>query len=145
MADLVKRLREVAAATGPNDAAAIVWDAAARIEALTTQLCEVLNREAETTARYDAKIEALTAERDAAIARAEAAEADKAGLQSIAGDLLTRLDDWDRELAEETRGHTMHVYGMTPDWYVNAAHWVCYGYGYGDPRQSSPNTENSHE
>ena len=44
-AELVKRLREVAAATGPNDAAKIAWDAADRIEALAAERDEAERRE----------------------------------------------------------------------------------------------------
>ena len=71
---------------------------------------------------------------EAVQAEREAIASDKEALLEIVDDLLTRLDDWDRARAEEARGHTMHVYGMTPDWFVNAAHWVCYGCGYNDPR-----------
>ena len=64
---------------------------------------------------------------DEAADRIEALGKSVEGLQEQVGKLLTILDDWDKQWAEERNGGlTMHTYGHTPDWYVEAAYWSCY-------------------
>jgi hypothetical protein len=66
-------------------------------------------------------------------------DADKQGLRDQIGKLLGILDDWDKVRADEVNGGlTMHTYGQTPDWYVEAAFWCCYGYSPNDPRALLP-------
>jgi hypothetical protein len=68
-------------------------------------------------------------------ARVAELEADKTCLRELVGSLLTRLDEWDQDRADETRnGLTMHAYGQTPGWFVEAAFWSCYGFAPSDPR-----------
>ena len=71
------------------------------------------------------------AERDAALSEVQALIAVSIkGLQDQIGKLLGILDDWDKSRADEHNGGlTMHTYGMSPDWYVEAAFWSCYGCG----------------
>lgn len=68
MTDLVERLREVGrdgvwkSGRNPKTAHPMCIKAADRIEQLEAEVKTALHREAETTARYDAKIDALEAE-----------------------------------------------------------------------------------
>jgi hypothetical protein len=68
---------------------------------------------------------------------------DKQGLQTQVGKLLSLIDGWDAEHARETGGHTMHVRGLTPDWFVEAAFWACYGYAPNDARTITPVAESN--
>lgn len=52
------------------------------------------------------------------------ANASITGLQDQIRKLLTMIDEWDKE---ELSVRTMHNYGQTPYWYVEAAHWATYG------------------
>ena len=72
--ELVKRLREDQPVTqdmASTMQCALQDEAADRIEALTEQLKTVLDREAATTARYDAKLETLTEQLEALTAKNE--------------------------------------------------------------------------
>lgn len=64
----------------------------------------------------------------------DALKADKAGLQEQVGKLLSMLDDVDAAVVADTGGLSMHTYGQTPDWFVEAAFWSCYGHAPNDPR-----------
>jgi hypothetical protein len=120
--DLVNRLREVAAATGPNDAAAIVWDAAARIEALTEAFTDLqrgqtyryIGRDGKTVLACDLedRIEALTADLAAAKARAAPLFADDADrIEALTADLaaaITRAEAAEaamKDLASRAHAH----------------------------------------
>ncbi len=66
-------------------------------------------------------------------------DADKQGLRDQIAKLLGILDGWDAEYARlHNGGLTMHTRGQTPDWYVEAAFWSCYGFGPNDPRALAP-------
>lgn len=56
--------------------------------------------------------------------RVEAADETNAILAQTVGELLTRVDD---AYAPTDGGHSMHVYGQTPDWFVEAAYQACFG------------------
>ncbi len=83
--------------------------------------------------RRDPAVLAELPEVQALIAAAvERSEKDKRGLRDQIGKLLGVLDAWDKERADG--GLTMHTRGYTPDWFVEAAFWTCYGFSPEDPR-----------
>ena len=73
---------------------------------------------------YQMGLERGQSERDALQARVEELEQDKANLIRVTGDLLERLDD---ALAPQEGQLSMHTYGQSPDWFVEAATLACYG------------------
>jgi Lar family restriction alleviation protein len=75
-----------------------------RIEALTEQLKTVLDREAATTARYDAKLETLTEQLEAARADAKEAEAYAEELAKDQVDLCSQLIAAEDKLAKAMEG-----------------------------------------
>jgi hypothetical protein len=79
--ELVKRLREWDHCWPARWLESAVAEAADRIDELEVSLQAVLDREAETTARYDAKLETLTEQLEAARADAKEAEGYAEGLE----------------------------------------------------------------
>jgi hypothetical protein len=78
------------------------------------------------------------------LAEGQALREDKKGMADQIGKLLAILDGWDKERADELNGGlTMHTYGQTPDWYVEAAFWACYGYGPRDARSAAAPKEDA--
>jgi len=145
--DLVKRLR---AANDESFVETLCGEAADRIEALTAERDRLASLNVELCDNYNTLLVVRSRLQD----RAEAAEADNArlladkdGLQAQIASLLNLCDGWDRERADaDNGGLTMHTYGMSPDWYAEAAFWSCYGFPPNDPRAAlNTGKEPSHD
>jgi hypothetical protein len=115
VARLAADLQSVAAATGPNDAAAIAWSAAATLRVLSARLAD---REASETATIQwlrelkPKVQRIEAERDAAEAALATARADAA--------LIAELVAAGNVMANALRGNYI-VPGSAGKWFAALA------------------------